>query len=203
MNSDTIHYLILPPDSTRDYTIFAFADSANCDAVFDEDYEIYYMDPVGDTLVKSNDFVTTFLLEAGHPSTKIVIRVPATATFAQGQEKMLKLILKVETCPTATPIVDTIYFNLRAAAPGEYVAEYTPSLVTITPNPSDGRFTITHENAAIDEFQVYDISGRIVGGMRNVNAQECLLDATKYPNGVYFVKVKTESGSIVKKIIKQ
>ena len=203
LNSDTIHYLILPPDSTRDYTIFAFADSANCDAVFDEDYEIYYMDPVGDTLVKSNDFVTTFLLEAGHPSTKIVIRVPATATFAQGQEKMLKLILKVETCPTATPIVDTIYFNLRAAAPGEYVAEYTPSLVTITPNPSDGRFTITHENAAIDEFQVYDISGRLVGGMRNINAQECLLDATKYPNGVYFVKVKTESGSIVKKIIKQ
>ncbi|HNX20797.1 MAG TPA: choice-of-anchor L domain-containing protein [Bacteroidales bacterium] len=203
LNSDTIHYLILPPDSTRDYTIFAFADSAHCDAVFNEDYEVYYMDTEGDTLVKSDDFVTTFLLEAGHPSTKIVIRVPETAVFAQNQEKLLKLILKVETCPSAIPIVDTMYFNLRAAAPGEYVAEFTPSLLTIAPNPSDGRFTITHQNATIEEYQVYDISGRLVGGMRNINAQECVLDATNYTNGVYFVKVKTETGSIVKKIVKQ
>lgn len=203
LNSDTIHYLILPPDSTRDYTIFAFADSANCDAVFNEDYEIYYIDPVGDTLVKSNDFVTTFMLEAGHPSTHIVVRVPETAVFAQNQVKLLKLILKVETCPSATPIVDTMYFNLRAAAPGEYVAEYTSSLVTIAPNPSDGRFTISHQNATIDEYEVYDISGRLVGGMRNINAQECVLDATNYTNGVYFIKVKTETGTIVRKIVKQ
>ncbi|MDX9891836.1 MAG: choice-of-anchor L domain-containing protein [Bacteroidales bacterium] len=203
LNSDTIHYLILPPDSTRDYTIFAFADSANCDAVFNEDFEIYYMDPIEDTLVKSEDFMTTFFLKQGETSTKIVIRVPETAVFEPNQTKLLKLVLKIETCPSAIPIVDTVYYNIRTANPGEFVEEFRSSLITIAPNPSDGRFTITHENANIEEFMVYDLNGKLVDGMRNIYAQEYVLDATRYVNGIYFVKIRTESGTIVKKIIKQ
>ena len=161
------------------------------------------MDPLGDTLVKSEDFITTFYLKLGETSTKIVIRVPDSAVFQPNETKTLKLVLKVETCPTAIPIVDTIYYTLRAPYPGEFVEEYTSSLVTIAPNPSDGKFRITHEKANIEEFMVYDLSGKLVDGMRNIDAQEYVLDASRYVNGIYFIKIKTESGTIVKKIIKQ
>jgi hypothetical protein len=203
LNSDTIYYLILPSDSTRDYTIFAFADSANCDAVFNEDYEIYYMDPVGDTLVKSEDFMTSFILEQGALFTKIVLRVPDSTVYAQNQTKTLKLVLKVETCPTATPIVDTVYYTIRARVDDEGVAEITSSLVTIAPNPSDGKFTLTNENSLINEFEVFDLSGRLVAGLRNVNSNVYVFDASPLPNGVYFIKIKCDSGTVVKKIMKQ
>lgn len=202
-NSDTIYYLILPPDSTRDYTIFAFADSAHCDAVFNEDYEIYYMDINGDTLVKSEDFVTAFLLEQGAISTKIVIRVPDSTAYPEGEFRTLKLVLKVETCPLAIPIVDTVYFTIRARIDDEDVIEYSSSIVTISPNPSDGKFTLTNENSIITEFEVYDLSGRLVGGMKNINTDVYVLDAGQYVNGVYFIKIKTEAGTVIKKIIKQ
>jgi hypothetical protein len=161
------------------------------------------MDPVGDTLVKSYDFVTTFMLEQGALSTKIVIRVPDSTIYPVEQVKTLKLILKVETCPLAIPIVDTLYYTLRAPFEGEGVVNYTSSLVTIAPNPSDGKFTLTNENSLINEFEVYDLSGRLVAGMKNVNSDVYILDGSRFQNGVYFIKIKTEAGTVIKKIIKQ
>lgn len=202
-NSDTIYYLILPPDSTRDYTVVAFADSAQCDAVFNEDYEFYYLDPLGDTLVKSDDFITAFPLPAGAAFTKLLIRVPETAVFEEGQVKTLKLVLKVETCPGAQPIVDTMFFSIRARHTGEFVEEFTSSLVTINPNPSDGKFNIKHLNSVIEEISVFDLSGRKVGYYTQLNTQEYTLDINNYAPGIYFVKLKTNEGTIVKKIMKQ
>ena len=203
LNSDTIHYLILPPDSTRDYTITIFADSANCNAVFNEDYEVYYLDPIGDTLVKSDSFVTSFPLEAGSVSTKLVVRVSDTAVFEENQVKSLKMVLKVETCPNAQPIVDTIFYNLRARFPGENVEEFTSSLVTINPNPSDGLFNIKHLNSTIQEISIFDLSGRKVGFITNLETQEYVLNINSYTSGIYFVKIKTNEGTTVKKIMKQ
>jgi len=203
LNSDTIYYLILPPDSTRDYTITIFADSANCDAVFNEDYEVYYLDPIGDTLVKSDDFVTSFPLEAGAVSTKLVVRVSDTAVFAENQVKTLKMVLKVETCPNAQPIVDTIFYNLRARHEGENVEEFSSSLVTVNPNPSDGKFTIKHQNSFIQEISIFDLSGRKVGMIPNLDTPEYILDIYNYSPGIYFVKIKTNEGTTVKKIMKQ
>lgn len=203
LNSDTIYYLILPPDSTRDYTITIFADSANCDAVFNEDYEVYYLDPIGDTLIRSNDFVTSFPLEAGKVSTRLLVRVSDTAVFEENQIKSLKMVLKVETCPNAQPIVDTIFYNLRARHAGENVEEFTSSMVTINPNPSDGKFNIKHLNAVIEEITIFDLSGKQVGYIPNLDTQEYTLDIYNYISGIYFVKIKTNEGTTVKKIIKQ
>ena len=203
LNSDTIYYLILPPDSTRDYTITIFADSANSDAVFNQDYEVYYLDPIGDTLVKSDDFITSFPLEAGSVSTKLVVKVSDSAVFEENQVKSLKMVLKVETCPNAQPIVDTIFYNLRARHEGEKVEDFVASDVSIHPNPSDGIFNIKHVNSTIQEISIFDLSGRQVALIPNLDTQEYDLNINSYTAGIYFVKIKSKEGTIVKKIMKQ
>lgn len=65
----------------------------------------------------------------------------------------------------------------------------------IFPNPTPGIFTVSGEK--IVEVEVLTTRGQLIyKGKADV-------DISTHPNGVYFVLVKTEKGSVTKKIIKQ
>ena len=69
--------------------------------------------------------------------------------------------------------------------------------VMIYPNPSEGIFTVQHEN--IKSITLYNITGTKI--------MEATVDADEYvisdlASGIYFVNIKTDTGSVVKKIVK-
>ena len=69
--------------------------------------------------------------------------------------------------------------------------------VNIYPNPSKGSFTIEHEN--IESITLYNITGtKILEDA--VDANEYMISDLK--PGIYFVNIKTDAGSVVKKIVK-
>lgn len=204
-NSDTVYCMIIPPDSTREYTILAFPDMTETTAEFDVDYEIYYLDAIGDTLVKSDTVVTAFQLGLGQPITKMLVKVKEDAQFDEGEIKVLKLVVKVETCPNAIPIVDTIFYNLRAPNEDEIGIDlYELSSVVIHPNPSDAIFYIKNQGGdPIREIELFDLSGKRVGLYTQIHSAEYQLNLSNLKTGLYFAKLKMDRYHKIVKLVKQ
>ncbi len=69
--------------------------------------------------------------------------------------------------------------------------------IAIYPNPSAGSFTIQCEG--MRQIEVYSIDGRLVKSI-SVNASQYLIEGLK--NGIYLLKISSDKGSIVRKIVK-
>lgn len=71
--------------------------------------------------------------------------------------------------------------------------------INIFPNPSSGEFSIKSEKL-IEEIYVYDITGKLIlQQIPNTNQSVVHLSAV---SGMYFVKIKTDTGIISKRIIR-
>ena len=80
---------------------------------------------------------------------------------------------------------------------GESIAELS-SAINVYPNPVNDKLYIETE-VAIEEVVVYDVYGRqqlAVGG------QQSAVSVANLNSGVYFIKVRTENGEIVKRFVK-
>ena len=85
--------------------------------------------------------------------------------------------------------------------PSEGIEEQTSSLL-LYPNPANDRLYIEAE-AEIEEAVVYSITGVIVSQQSTVNGQQSLsIDASNLNAGIYFIKINTKQGNIVKRFIK-
>lgn len=76
--------------------------------------------------------------------------------------------------------------------------------IAVYPNPSNGLYTISTKNHQIEAIEVYDITGKNILKQNNFKtANEVMLDLTNASNGIYFMKISTDVGSITKRIIKK
>ena len=73
--------------------------------------------------------------------------------------------------------------------------------VLIAPNPTKGVVSVNGKST-IHSIQLFDVQGRVLT-TQIVNNSQSVLDVSNYTNGIYFVKVATEKGSKVEKIIKE
>jgi hypothetical protein len=72
--------------------------------------------------------------------------------------------------------------------------------VLIYPNPSTGIYTIDLNEDA--QVEVYDMLGKVVY-KREAQEGKSTIDISNYQAGIYLLHVKSENGSVTKKIIKQ
>ncbi|MBX2827418.1 MAG: T9SS type A sorting domain-containing protein, partial [Flavobacteriaceae bacterium] len=75
--------------------------------------------------------------------------------------------------------------------------------VAMLPNPTTGALTIVSPQAAIQQIEVYDIMGRKVSSLAVDNATSQQIDLSSLKTSVYFVAVKTDQGTLTKKVIKK
>ncbi|MVO09546.1 T9SS type A sorting domain-containing protein [Flavobacterium sp. TP390] len=76
--------------------------------------------------------------------------------------------------------------------------------IAVYPNPSNGLYTVSTKNQQIEAIEVYDISGKNILNQNNFkSSNEIMLDLTHASNGIYFMKISTDVGSITKRIIKK
>ena len=71
--------------------------------------------------------------------------------------------------------------------------------IGIYPNPTSSTINI-NSNFNIKSIQVYDIQGRI---LETVLGNNKMLDITDKSNGVYFLKITTDKGSKIEKVVKE
>lgn len=75
--------------------------------------------------------------------------------------------------------------------------------VSLFPNPSNGIVNIrsTVNGNKIEAVEVMDLAGRAVMSNVNLNGQEASIDGSNLSGGLYFVKVSTRKGVVIKKVI--
>jgi hypothetical protein len=89
-------------------------------------------------------------------------------------------------------------FNRESVAAPDQVAG-----ISITPNPSEGRFLIIVPDAGEMKVSVYNVLGDLVYKARSSAASNgnMLVDISQRQAGVYLVKIETDSETMSRKIV--
>jgi len=74
-------------------------------------------------------------------------------------------------------------------------------VVKIYPNPTSGELKIEGGELKIEDIAIYDVFGKI----QKVETRklENTIDLSHLPAGLYFVRITTEAGEVIKKVVKQ
>jgi hypothetical protein len=76
--------------------------------------------------------------------------------------------------------------------------------ITLYPNPTTGELIIVNGELKVDKIAVHDIVGKIVSSHQFTNsAAHQKIDISNLNSGIYFVKITTEAGETVRKVVKQ
>lgn len=97
--------------------------------------------------------------------------------------------------PIETNAAQTTYQNLSNSI------HQLDSSISIYPNPTSSFVTINC-NSSIKSIELYDVQGRILETSIE-NSTTSKLDISEKQNGIYFLKINTENGSKVEKIVKE
>jgi hypothetical protein len=81
------------------------------------------------------------------------------------------------------------------------VDESTLAKIRIYPNPTTGQLRIENGQLPIEHVELYDVYGRKVSFHLERGRNEA--NISHLPSGVYFVKIRTEAGEVVKKVVKE
>ena len=73
--------------------------------------------------------------------------------------------------------------------------------ISVSPNPTHGNVNI-NSKFNIKIIELYDVQGRILETVIE-NSNESILDVSKRQSGIYFLKITTDEGSKVEKIVKE
>ncbi|MGJ8666924.1 MAG: choice-of-anchor B family protein [Patiriisocius sp.] len=74
--------------------------------------------------------------------------------------------------------------------------------IKVFPNPTTGIVTILSPDTNINNIEIYDLRGRRIVDVLMVSDNEYRLDLAKLETSIYYATIKTESGTVTKKIIK-
>jgi len=80
------------------------------------------------------------------------------------------------------------------------INDNTLNTIVLSPNPTNGLVSINAPNSTIVAIEVYDMLGKQVF---TSNLPTKTINLSKLQAGMYLIKIKTEQGSLVKKIIKE
>ena len=81
--------------------------------------------------------------------------------------------------------------------------EFQLQNIGIYPNPSNGNFSVNLGEVIPESIEIIDLTGKIIYTQKEFeNNHEILLNLSSVSNGIYFMKIATDSQSLTRKIIK-
>src|SRR5690554_6001949 len=99
---------------------------------------------------------------------------------------------------------DNINISATNVTPTVSVNTFTSGKFNLYPNPVTDIVTITNsENIAIEEITVYDVTGKKIKTKKYGNENNIQLNLSDLAMGTYFLHIKTNQGTAVKKMIKK
>ncbi len=84
------------------------------------------------------------------------------------------------------------------------INDISNSKISVYPNPTNGQFTINLEASSrpssVSKIEITDITGKTIKQLSIDNYQ---IDISNQPTGIYFIKIQTNKGLFIRKIIKK
>ena len=134
------------------------------------------------------------LHSGGHGN--ILLKVKSKNTLVQGNTVSKKASIYFDyNAPIITNNANTVFQSL--SNPDVAI----DASIAVYPNPSKGNVTITCKNN-INSIQLFDVQGRILQ-TDIVNETSKVIDISEKQNGLYFIKVITDKGIKVEKVMKE
>lgn len=97
----------------------------------------------------------------------------------------------------SAPIIDTTEIGDTTFMP-----RFDETFLSIYPNPVKNVLHVKADNAQIQEIQLLSLVGVVVRTFK-VDSPECTIPIESLPSGVYLVRLSTDRGLLIRKIIKQ
>ena len=85
------------------------------------------------------------------------------------------------------------------------ITETAPAKIAVYPNPTTGKLKIESGELRIEDIVIFDIYGRKqkIEGRKKKEEGEVLMDISELSAGVYFLRIRTEQGEVVRKVMKE
>jgi hypothetical protein len=99
--------------------------------------------------------------------------------------------------------IDEIYFKSQAIISGiNRMSAESGKIISILPNPSNGKFQIRGLATDVRRLEIYDALGKEVYSISEFKRQESHeIDLSRYPKGIYFVKIYDGAKTYTEKIV--
>lgn len=154
-----------------------------------------YVVKFAENLVKSSSIITDYADVTYSSYNKISLRPPFSN---RGGSVFHGRILSCQNSNVTTPSDGTAC--QKASENTTYSKNIGSSSLSIFPNPTSGVVYISISDKVIDKVEVVDALGNTVLSVECDN-NEISIDLTKFGTGVYFVKVTSESDTVVEKVV--
>ena len=155
--------------------------------IFDGIYTFFEVSK-NDSLASESDYSITEGKIIFHRSGNYIVEMSNHAIYSNGDDRV---IVEIEVLPDS---------NNR-------IVEPTKENFTVYPNPTKGVLTISLPNPSeggaytADNIEIYSVTGQMVGAYP-CGRPETTIDVSHLPNGIYFIKITTDKGMSVKKVVK-
>jgi len=83
------------------------------------------------------------------------------------------------------------------------ILENSLAAIDVYPNPTTGELRITNYELRIEKIEIVDIAGKKLLSFESLTPPETTFNISHLQVGIYFVKIATEAGKVMKKIVKQ
>jgi len=75
--------------------------------------------------------------------------------------------------------------------------------IVLYPNPTTGELSVFSYQFSVEEIQIFDVYGRDIVSLKSLMSFETTINIAHLPAGIYFVKISTEAGVAMRKVVKQ
>ena len=75
--------------------------------------------------------------------------------------------------------------------------------IQIYPNPTTGELHVTCHSSLVTNVEIFDVYGRNVTPHTATHTPLTAIDISHLSAGIYFVKISTEKGEVIRKVLKE
>lgn len=154
---------------------------------------------VGNMAVRVNDGTgwTTIWLLHGNQGDQWT-----TATISLEEYSGQTIQLRMDSTTGVGQRGDVAIDNIMLSSEVLGIDELALETIQMYPNPMQDVLHIDSPSTVIQQVKIYDIRGRVVSG-KIMNSQNSQMNVSALKPAVYFVEISTESGTMVKRMIKR
>jgi hypothetical protein len=117
--------------------------------------------------------------------------------------ELYEICIEEEEAPTSEGEMITRVEDPREPVSSASSAFKNLENITLYPNPTTGELTITNDELKITSIDIFDVYGRKLYSSASSMSQHTTFNISHLNSGIYFIKITTEVGEVVKKVVKQ